>query len=354
MIGIALVFAVLGLVSGLAGKQWGFLFQNPWFIIIIALIIFSMAASMFGAFEITVPSSLMNKMGGSRKGLLGALVMGLTVGVVIAPCAAGLIIGLVGLVAKMGIVVRGTMLFFIMGLGLGLPYLILASFSNLLTQMPRSGMWMVWIRKLFGVLLIGVGFYFILPQAERVVDQMSFYFGLISLFGGLLLGFLDKEAGYSRNFNIIRAIIGIFMIIAGVFWLNKGIDSIGQPAAVESREELIEFVHYTDEDIADLTAVGKPVFFDFYADWCAPCKKMNKTTFRDSTVVNLSQKFTMIKVDCTKPEGSVKPLMEKYNIVGMPTLIFLNPDGSERMDLRKVEYMGPEELFLKMQEMQIP
>ena len=263
-----------------------------------------------------------------------------------------IIIGLVGLVAKLGIVARGTMLFFVMGLGLGLPYLILASFSNLLTQMPRSGMWMVWIRKLFGVLLIGVGFYFILPQAERVVDQMSFYFGLISLFGGLLLGFLDKEAGYSRNFNIIRAIIGIFLIIAGIFWLNKAIDSIDQPKTVESREELIEFIHYTNEDISELTIAGKPVFFDFFADWCAPCRKMDKTTFRDSAVVAQSKAFTMVKVDCTKPDEKVKQLMKKYNIVGMPTLIFLNPDGSERHELRKVEYLGPEEMLLKMQEIQ--
>jgi thiol:disulfide interchange protein DsbD len=111
----------------LAGKQWGFLFQSPWFIVCIVLIILAMASSMFGAFEITVPRWLMNTFGRSREGAIGALVMGLTVGVVIAPCAAGILIGLVGLIAKMGLVVKGTLLFFVMGLGLGVPYLFLAT-----------------------------------------------------------------------------------------------------------------------------------------------------------------------------------------------------------------------------------
>ena len=147
VIDIAAIFAVLGLISGLAGKQWGAQFQEPWFVVAITVVILAMAASMFGAFEITVPAWLTSRLGKSREGNIGALVMGLTVGVVIAPCAAGIIIGLVGLVAKMGIVVKGTLLFFIMGLGLGLPYLFLATFSGLLNRLPQSGMWMVWVRK---------------------------------------------------------------------------------------------------------------------------------------------------------------------------------------------------------------
>jgi thiol:disulfide interchange protein DsbD len=131
VVGIAIVFSVLGLISALAGKQWGFLFQNPWFVILISIIILAMAASMFGAFEFTVPSSLMTRLGQSRQGAVGSFMMGLTVGVVIAPCAAGIIIGLVGLVAKLGMVAKGTLLFFVMGLGLGLPYLFLAMCSGL-------------------------------------------------------------------------------------------------------------------------------------------------------------------------------------------------------------------------------
>ena len=198
VIGIAIVFSVLGLISGLAGKQWGFLFQNPWFVMTVTVIILAMAASMFGAFEIRVPSALMNKFGHSREGVIGALIMGLTVGVVIAPCAAGIIIGLVGLVAKLGIAIKGGILFFIMGLGLGLPYLLLASFSGLLNQLPQSGVWLVWVKKIFGVLLVGVALYFFLPQAEHIPDMQGFFFGLLAIFGGLLLGFLDHSTEHTN------------------------------------------------------------------------------------------------------------------------------------------------------------
>lgn len=350
VLGIALVFAALGLISGLAGKQWGFLFQDPWFVVIIALILLAMAASMFGAFEIRIPSKLMTALGQSRKGILGALIMGLTVGVVITPCAAGLIIGLVGLVAKLGIVLKGTLLFFIMGLGLGLPYLFLALFSGLAGKLPKSGMWMVWIRKLFGILLIGVAFYFLVPQASRIPDLQSFFFGLISLFGGLFLGFLDHEHGYTKNFKIGRAVFGILLLLLGVFWMNQAIDSIAMASEKVHQTELVKWIHYKNEDLAQLKAGDKPIIMDFYADWCAPCKKMNRTTFVDDAVVNKSKEFTMIKIDCTNPTPPIKELMQKHSIVGMPTLIFLAPGGEENPQLRAVQYVGPDDFLEKMKQ----
>ena len=351
VLGIALIFAVLGLVSALAGKQWGFLFQDPWFVVIIALILLAMAASMFGAFEIRLPSKFMSTFGQSRQGVMGALIMGLTVGVVIAPCAAGLIIGLVGLVAKLGIVVKGTLLFFIMGLGLGVPYLFLASFSGLLGKMPKSGMWMVWVRKLFGVLLIGVAFYFLIPQSSRIPDQQSFFFGLISLFGGLLLGFLDDTHGYSKGFKIGKSVFGIFLIILGIFWMNTAIASIDAQGKSVQKAEPIEWVHFQEQKLEDFTAQKKPVFIDFYADWCAPCKKMNRTTFVNNRVIAKANDFIMIKVDCTKPSAAVKSLMNQFSVVGMPTLVFIDTTGVEVSDLRAVQYVGPIEFLEKMQKL---
>ncbi|NIA31686.1 MAG: thioredoxin fold domain-containing protein, partial [Actinobacteria bacterium] len=326
LIGIALTFAALGLVSGLAGKQWGFLFQSPWFVVFIVLVILAMAASMFGAFEITVPAFLMNIVGRSREGTVGSFIMGLTVGFVIAPCAAGIIIGLVGLVAKLGLVVKGTLLFFVMGLGLGVPYLILATFSGLLDKLPQSGMWMTWIRKLFGVILIGVAIYFLIPPLDQIYDKLGFFIGILGIFGGLLLGFLDHEPGYTKGFKIGRAVFGILLIALGVNWTY---------GAIHSKPSEINWIKYSNQSTEELIRDGKPVFMDFYADWCAPCKQLDRQTFSDPQVVALAKSFTMIKVDCTAPDAQTKKFMQTFKVTGMPTLVFLSKSGKEVDKLRE-------------------
>jgi len=341
VVGIALIFALLGLISGLAGKQWGFLFQNPWFVIGITVIILAMAASMFGAFEIQVPPALMNKFGQTREGVAGSFIMGLTVGIVIAPCAAGIIIGLVGLVAKLGIVVKGTILFFVMGLGLGLPYLFLATFSGLLNKMPQSGMWMVWVRKLFGVLLVGVALYFFLPQAMHIGNIQGFFFGLLAIFGGLLLGFLDHSPGYTKGFKIGRGIFGMILILLGIFWTNN---------AIHYKAPEIDWHHYSNESVEELVYDGKPVFIDFYADWCAPCKEMDRKTFPDPKVVEMVKDFTMVKVDCTTPNEPIREFMSQFYVTGMPTLVFLDTRGEELKNLRNVGFVGPEDFVKHLRE----
>ncbi len=340
VIGIAIIFALLGLISGLAGKQWGFLFQNPWFVIIVTVIILAMAASMFGAFEIRIPASFMNKFGQAREGIIGSLIMGLTVGVVIAPCAAGIIIGLVGLVAKLGIVVKGTMLFFVMGLGLGLPYLILATFSGLLTKLPQSGMWMIWIKKFFGVLLVGVALYFFLPQARHIADMQGFFFGLLAIFGGLLLGFLDHAPGYTKAFKIGRGIFGALLILIGILWVDS---------AIHYEAPEIDWHQYSGESVAELVTDEKPVFIDFYADWCAPCKELEKKTFPDPQIVEIAKNFTMVKVDCTAPNAKIRAFMNKFHVTGMPTLVFIDAKGNEITNLREIGFMKPAELLKRMQ-----
>ncbi len=340
LVGIAIAFAVLGLVSGLAGRQWGFLFQSPWFVVVIAAIILLMASSLFGAFEITVPSWLLTKVGQNRQGIVGSLLMGLTVGVVIAPCAVGIIIGLVGLVAKLGLVVKGTLLFFVMGLGLGLPYLILATFSGLLNKLPQSGMWMIWVRKLFGFLLIGVALYFIAPQLERVNGQLPFLLGITAIAGGLLLGFLEHNKGYTKGFKIFRAIIGLVLIVLGINWVHSGI---------HAKESEIDWVHYNGQQVEELLPEGKPVFIDFYADWCAPCKQMDRTTFTNDAVADMAESFTMIKVDCTQPDATVKSFMNRFNVTGMPTLVFIDKNGKELKELREIGYVPPDTFVEKME-----
>ncbi|MEA1933456.1 MAG: cytochrome c biogenesis protein CcdA [Thermodesulfobacteriota bacterium] len=338
VMGIGVVFSLLGLISGIAGKQWGFLFQNTWFVILISLIILSMAASMFGAFEIAVPSFLMNHSGKSRKGTIGSFLMGLTVGVVVAPCAAGILIGLVGVVAKLGMVVKGGLLFFVMGLGLGLPYLVLAMYSGLLNQLPQSGMWMIWVRKLFGILLIGVAIYFLVPQAKSASDQLGFFIGVLAIFGGLLLGFLERGQ-YTRPFEIIRALLGCLLIVSGIFMVQR---------AIHIPVEEIEWIPYTNRSIEQSTERRLPILLEFTADWCAVCKELDRKTYNDERVVKVSREFSMTKVDCTSSDSTCARQAKRFKVSGLPTIIFFSPKGKELHDLRVVGFIGPDKLMKKM------
>ena len=341
VLGIAIVFSGLGLISGLAGRQWGFLFQNPWFVICVTIIILSMAASMFGAFEIRVPSSFMTTLSKSRRGAVGSFIMGMTVGVVIAPCAAGIVIGLVGMVAKLGIVAKGALLFFVMGLGLGLPYLLLANFSGLLHRLPKSGMWMVWIRKLFGLILIGVAIYFLVPQARQINDQQGFFLGVLAIFGGLLLGFLEHGEGYTRSFKRIRGILGALAILSGVFLVN---------ATLQPEAPAIDWVSYRDQPIEALQDYNRPILIDFYADWCSACKQLDRRTFRDRRVVEKSREFVALRVDCTSPDKKCRALTEKFQVSGLPTVVFISSKGEEIRGLRGIGFLGPVQMLRKMEE----
>jgi thiol:disulfide interchange protein DsbD len=299
-----------------------------------------MAASMFGAFEITVPSFLMTRLGRSREGAIGSFIMGLTVGVIIAPCAAGIIVGLVGIIAKLGIVAKGTLLFFVMGLGLGLPYLFLATFSGLLNRLPESGMWMVWIRKLFGVLLIGVAIYFLIPQAKQVNDQQGFYLGVLGIFGGLFLGFLERGESYSRTFKIIRALFGLLLIVFGTWLVN---------AVIQPEPPTIDWVDYRDQSVESLHMKDRPVLIEFYADWCAACKELERRTFRDQRVMDKSREFVMVRVNCTLPDAICSALTEKFKVSGLPTVVFISAKGQEVQGLRAVGFLGPAEMLKKME-----
>ncbi|MBN1480055.1 thioredoxin fold domain-containing protein [candidate division KSB1 bacterium] len=338
-LGIALAFAALGLISGLAGKQWGFLFQSPWFVVVIGTIILLIAASLFGAFEITVPSWLLTKVSKNKEGVIGAFVMGLTAGIVIAPCAAGIIIGLVGLIAKLGLVFKGTLLFFVMGLGLGLPYLILATFSGLLGKLPQSGGWMLWIKKVFGFILIAVALYFILPQMERIVGKFSFLIGIIGITSGFLLGFLEHGM-YSTSFNRIRKIIGFILIVLGFYWVNSGI---------HAKKSEINWVQFSNQTKETLVAEEKPIFIDFYADWCAPCKQLDRVTFTDKEVTELARSFTMLKVDCTQPDAATQAFMDQFDVTGMPTLVFMSKSGQVLSDLREIGFVPPDKFIQSLQ-----
>ena len=173
VIGMAVTYSVIGVVTALSGAVFGALLQNSIVIIFIALVFVVLSLSMFGVYEFQLPNSLVAKAGGAKSGYFGAFFMGLTMGIVAAPCIGPFVLGLVTYVAAKADPFFGFLMFFVLALGLGAPYLVLAVFSGKIKKLPRAGVWMESVKHIFGFILIGMALYFILPLLPKIFRATS-------------------------------------------------------------------------------------------------------------------------------------------------------------------------------------
>ncbi|MEJ2656659.1 MAG: cytochrome c biogenesis protein CcdA [Desulfobacterales bacterium] len=339
--GLSITNSALGVTAALTGGLMGALLQNPLVLAAVSAILIFIATSLFGFWELRLPSGLMNAASKSYAGYFGTLFMGLTMGVVAAPCIGPFVLGLLTWIASMGSPWLGFIVFFTLSLGLGLPLFFLAIFSGQIDKLPRSGEWMIWVKKLMGWVLVGMAAYFIrpiLPKAAGIVLLAA-----VALAAGLHLGWIDKTKASFRAFDWIRnSIVIISVVMATILigsWLTKG------PG--------INWQSYSEELLKEAKKLNKPVIIDFYADWCSPCRELEEITFHDAEIVKQAkQDFIMIKVDLTRKDNPVNELLLKeYEVKGVPTVVFLNGKGNERDDLRLVDFLPPNQFLIRMAEM---
>jgi thioredoxin:protein disulfide reductase len=336
--GLAVTNSALGVVAALTGGLMGALLQNPLVLAAVAAILVGFAASLFGFWELRLPGSLTQAASKSYAGYFGSLFMGLTLGVVAAPCIGPFVLGLLTWVASMGSPWLGFLVFFTLSLGLGLPLFILALFSGSLEKLPRSGEWMLWVRKLMGWVLLGMAGYFIRPLLSEGVST-ALLAGL-ALAAAIHLGWVDRSTATFRGFTWLKTAIALAGIIFATFlagsWVFRGPGVTWQP--------------YSDQALAQAQAAGKPVIIDFSATWCTPCRELDEITFHHPEVVKLADRdFVMFKVDLTQKGNPVhQRLLSQYDIKGVPTVVFLDRRGKECTSLRLVDYLPPEPLLSRM------
>jgi thiol:disulfide interchange protein DsbD len=316
-LGIAVTFSALGVSAALSGSFFGKALANPMVLVGVAALMVALALSCFGLYQIRVPEVVNSRLGRAAGGVFGSLFMGMTMGVVAAPCVGPVVVGLLMFVGSRGDVGLGLGLFFLLALGLGLPYVVLAMAAGSLDRLPRAGDWLQWTEHLFGCVLLAAALYFVGPLLPDKLSgvAMPVYLALAVLY----LAFFDPVGRRHRVFRLLRAVAGTAALAAiAVVYIPQS----GSHGA-------LSWQPFSDEARAAAKASGRPFVIEFGADWCLPCKEMEERTFTDPAVLGQAQGVLFIEVDMTTSTGYTDLVLKRFDVLGAPTTLFFDSDGKE-------------------------
>lgn len=342
--GMAITYSTLGVVASMTQGIFGAALQNPLVLVGLACLMVAMALSMFGLYEFRLPTSL-NRLAAqkpqSTRGILGAFLMGLTMGIVAAPCIGPFVIGLLVHVGGKGDPVYGFFMFFVLSLGLGLPYLFLGIFSERLKNLPRSGQWMVTVRQIFGLILLGMALYFLNPLLG---SYTSWCLAVLSSISSGYLILVQARRAKPLAFAWTLRLLGAGLAVATVLLV---LTSESKPG--------ISWETYSERALVQAQQDGKIVMIDVYADWCLPCKELDEYTFTDPAVRTAAQRLVSLKLNLTTtdPDSAEERAREHFGILGVPTILFIDSTGQEHRKLRLEGFEAADRFLDRIRRMEV-
>jgi thioredoxin:protein disulfide reductase len=320
--GIAVMFGTLGTVFALVGKAFGSFLSNPWVIVPLALFFALMAASMFGAFELGLPSGLqarLNRVGGRSVG--GAFLMGLVGGLIAAPCTGPPLAGILAFVATTRNGVTGFFLLATYAIGIGVPFWAIAGFSM---RLPKSGAWMETVKSVFGIALLVAALYYL----KNVVPPLAHFTGRTQAFlamatamvlvgGGIGAVHLTFHDGWKA---VLRKGAGVALAVTGLFAITN---------YVLTPKVALAWLRAEPEATQLARASGRPLVVDFMADWCLPCKEMDVKVFSHPDVVAELSEFTLLRVDLSREDEdpALAAVKAKYDVNTLPAVRVVSAEG---------------------------
>ncbi len=362
---MALTYAVLGVIAGSFAFNLQAASQNIWVITAFSGVFVLLALSMFGFYELQLPSSWQSKLSGVSEhqggSLRGVAIMGVLSAIIVGPCIAPPLAGALLYISQTGDAVLGGFALFAMGLGMGVPLLIIGASAGKL--LPKAGAWMETIKHIFGVLMLAVAIWFmerVLPGPVTLV-----LWALLLIVSAMYMGVLDRTErqhswqGLWRGVGLAMLVYGVILIIGAatggsqVFAPLQGLSSHYQTG--ETRTDKLSF--QTVKGLAGLqsaldeaTSNNKFVMLDFYADWCITCKEMEHGAFSDPRVHQSLRNVILLKTDVTENDAEDKALLKKFGIFGPPAILFFNQHGSEEKSYRVVGFMNTEDFLQHIDE----
>ena len=350
VLGMAVMNTLAGVAAAAAGQQIQALFQQPWIIVLFALLFVLLALSMFGLFTLQMPAALQTRLAAAsdrqRAGTFGGVaVMGALSALIVTACVAPPLFAALAVIAQTGDVLRGGSALFAMSLGMGAPLLLIGTSAG--RWLPKVGAWMDTVKKFFGVLLLGVAVWML---ARLVEDRWALLLWAVPVLVGA--GLLWREVqpkspgGWlARGAGALLGLWGLALIAGAALGGRDPLSPIPQFAGPTQTLPFrrIKSVQDLDRELAAAAAAGRPAMLDFYADWCISCKEMDRYTFTDRRVQSALADAVLLKADVTANDAADQALLQRFRIFGPPTIAFWGADGREREAYRVVGFMRAEE-----------
>lgn len=362
VMGMAITYALAGVAAGLSGKLLSVALQNPWVLGGFAIVFVILSLSMFGFYELQLPNSIQSKFnnasnkvkGGSS---VGAFTMGALSAVIVGPCVAPPLAGALLYISQSHDVVLGGSALFAMALGIGVPLMLVGTSAGAL--LPRAGGWMEAVKKVFGVMLLGVAIWLVSPVMP-ITATMLLIGGLLVMCAVFLSAIdpLPHGAGamlrFGKGAGVLTLIAGTAMLVGALSGSRDIMQPLGGFKMANAASPLNRQLNFKRvANLAELDsmlreAAGKPVVLDFYADWCVSCKEMEHNTFTDNRVQAKLKNAILLQADVTKNSDEQGELLKRFGLFGPPGIVFFDPSGGELRNAKVIGYQAPEKFLASL------
>jgi thiol:disulfide interchange protein DsbD len=363
-LGMALSYTLAGIAAGLSGQLLSNALQSPWVLSATALIFVALALSMFGFYELRLPSRLENRMASMANGIkggqwFGVFIMGALSALIVSPCVAAPLAGALIYISQTHDVLLGGIALFSLSIGMGVPLLLIGASAG--HVLPKAGPWMTSVRNFFGILMLGLALWMISPIISTSVQM--FLIAALFIIPAVYMHALDRLGPDANAWRKLQKGVGIIALLIGVALLVGALS--GAPSALRPLSGVFNQSSPTEssalpfkrvKSIAELeqaiqAANKKPIMLDFYADWCVACKELEQFTFSDAKVKNALKDVVLLQVDVTENTQADLALLNRFHLFGPPGIVFFNKSGQEVKALKTIGYQEASVLLKTIQKL---